>query len=989
MKHTGSTFKQAVERLARDYNIPLPKGFNNPPSEAERAAAIEYEGLLNLTQQVMQWFQRNYDSNAYAQDYVNQRKWPQDYFREIGGGYAPAAWHDLDKQAETAGWDKEALVGLGFLSKKEGKEEYYDRLRGRIVLPIRSKSGSIVGYTARDITGEAEAKYLNSPETSKIFHKGNNLFGIDTAIRTMSAQRRVYVVEGAVDAMRLDIIGQHNAVAPMGTALTDNQLDILRKWASEIIFIPDTDKPVKEGLPPGTAAVIKNGIKALRGSFTVKVKEIESENGKKEDADSYFTDLNIFNAVEEQSFITWYAAKRFSLVGDKDTEASNAAMREVADILSLVEDEGLEERYIEELAKITSTSQKNWRTALRISRNQQRAAAVKKTSDEIDSSYGFYKKGKCYFRTSDDAQLTNFTIKPLFHIKDLINPKRLYEFCNEHGEPEILELKQAELGSVQTFKVRIEGFGNYIFEGKEQDMTNIKKYLYDKTGSAYEITQLGWQDAGFYAWGNGVYYNGKWIPADEYGIVDIGTRDNYYLPGASKIYANDTKLFQFERKFVHLKYSNVTIQEAAGQMISVFGDNARVGLCFLVATLFRDIIVRHTKSFPILNLFGPKGAGKSELGHSLMSFFIARNTPPNISNATIAAMADAVGQCANAVVHLDEFKNNIDLDKREFLKGLWDGVGRSRMNMDRDKKREITSVSSGVVVSGQEMATADIALFSRFVFLRFSQTEYNEEERHRFNELNKMQSLGFTHLTLEILKLRPVVEGSFIRVFNETLDELSDDLKKYIIEDRIKYNWATLLAAYRCVQDYVGFPFTYADIKPIFVNGIILQNKECKSNNELSQFWSIVHVLRQEHRIWLSGDYRIETVTRLTTSKTTSPIEIPQGTEVLYIRHARLFSLYKEESLRKGEKQILPESSLRFYLENSKEYLGAKKTVRFKDLDRDGKPIQIKCEVGTAVSWKNKDVYDQVLMFDYKKLQENFDINLSEYNEDYAGDEGI
>ena len=109
-----------------------------------------------------------------------------------------------------------------------------------------------------------------------------------------------------------------------------------------------------------------------------------------------------------------------------------------------------------------------------------------------------------------------------------------------------------------------------------------------------------------------------------------------------------------------------------------------------------------------MNLFGPKGSGKSELGHSLMALFIIENIPPNIQNATIPALADLVAQCANALVHIDEFKNNIDIDKREYLKGLWDGAGRSRMNMDRDKKREITAVDSGVILSGQEMATADI-----------------------------------------------------------------------------------------------------------------------------------------------------------------------------------------------------------------------------------------------------------------------------------------
>ena len=68
-------------------------------------------------------------------------------------------------------------------------------------------------------------------------------------------------------------------------------------------------------------------------------------------------------------------------------------------------------------------------------------------------------------------------------------------------------------------------------------------------------------------------------------------------------------------------------------------------------------------------------------------------------------------------MHIDEFKNTIDIDKREFLKGLWDGTGRNRMNMDKDKKREVTRVNSGIILSGQEMATADIALFSRFIFL--------------------------------------------------------------------------------------------------------------------------------------------------------------------------------------------------------------------------------------------------------------------------------
>ena len=272
-----------------------------------------------------------------------------------------------------------------------------------------------------------------------------------------------------------------------------------------------------------------------------------------------------------------------------------------------------------------------------------------------------------------------------------------------------------------------------------KELTKLKKYLYEQTETAEEITQLGYQPKGkFYAFGNGVF-DIDWHPVDEYGIVRLGERGNYYLPASSKIYRDETKLFQFERRFVHLNYNSVGMGEYFQLLIDVFGDNAKVGICFLLATLFRDIITGYTKTFPILNLFGPKGSGKSELGHSLMAFFIIENVPPNIQNSTIAAMADLVAQCANALVHIDEFKNNIDIDKREFLKGLWDGAGRSRMNMDRDKKREITSVDCGVILSGQEMATADIALFSRFVYLTFNKSEFSDEAKRKFNEMKEVR----------------------------------------------------------------------------------------------------------------------------------------------------------------------------------------------------------------------------------------------------------
>lgn len=97
-----------------------------------------------------------------------------------------------------------------------------------------------------------------------------------------------------------------------------------------------------------------------------------------------------------------------------------------------------------------------------------------------------------------------------------------------------------------------------------------------------------------------------------------------------------------------------------------------------------------------------------------MAFFMSYNKAPNLTTSTLPTIPEAVGQVANALVHLDEFRNSLDTEKYEFLKGLWDSVGRSRMNIDTGKKRETSKVNCGIIVSGQELASRDIGFVFSF-----------------------------------------------------------------------------------------------------------------------------------------------------------------------------------------------------------------------------------------------------------------------------------
>ena len=543
-----------------------------------------------------------------------------------------------------------------------------------------------------------------------------------------------------------------------------------------------------------------------------------------------------------------------------------------------------------------------------------------------------------------------------------------------------------EACSLSKFKQRIEGLGNFIWMAKEDHLTKLKMFLYDNTESAVEITQLGWQSKGFFSFGNGIVYGNQWYTTDEYGIVRLGDDvGNFYLPANSKIYRDETKLFAFERRFVHLGYGNVTLHDYTTQLIDVFGDNAKVGMCFLLATLFRDVIAGYTKSFPILNLFGPVGSGKSELGHSLMSFFIIDNTPPNIQNSTVPALGDIIAQCSNALVHIDEYKNSIDYQKIEFLKGLWDGAGRSRMNMDRDKKREITAVDCSVILSGQEMPTADIALFTRVIFLTFNQSVYSEEAKRKFEDMKSVRKHGLSHLTIEILRHRAKFETEFVSNYNTCLSDLVQNTKHEDVQDRILRNWCTPLAAFRTLSGVLDLPIEYRDLLRICVDHVLMQNNECKSSNELAGFWNVVAYLYQDGLIFKDSDFKIKYVNRFKTD-TSHLMEWYEPKPVIMLRKNRIFMLYKKNGKMVGD-TTLPDETLAYYLEHSKEFIGLKKSVRFRNIV-DGKHETVSYTDSFGQERvRGADSIDRAYCFDYDLVKKQYGINLEVVMDSDAADE--
>lgn len=958
MKHENLTYPEAIKALAKRYNIDIEE---TVPSAKEQELFRTKEAMWIANDTLAKEYQRQLQINKTAKEYA-YRRWGKEYCELKGIGYCPKDARLIDSVHIS-----EEIATQLYLKNKGG----YDFFSGRITIPIRDRQQHVIGFTARAFDDTSQAKYMNSKE-SLIYNKSKSIFGIDTAWREAAKQERYYLVEGAPDCMRLQIIGIHNTVAPLGTAWTDDQFHLLKRAASHLCFLPDADPPKpNERYGPGIKAVMKSGELAMRHGFSVSVKQIPVTE-EKQDPDTFCTSRNIFESIEETDFILWMAGYLFE--DGMTTEQQGKVIKQLSSLMALIDDDTTIEMYIAQLTRYAA-GKTMWKKAVEKQRKQaaedeERAKAEK--DSELYRQFGFnVEKDKYYYSISENGgyyEWSNFTMTPLFHIKDSISPKRIYKLKNVFGVEDLIEMKQEDLVSLAKFKQRIEGLGNFLWKATERELTKLKAFLYEKTDSAIMITQLGWQRQGFFAFGNGIFHDGKFLKVDDYGIVRIEDKGNFYLPANSRIYRDDIKLFQFERRFIHLGFSAIPLHEFTEQIFRVFGNNGRVGFIFYLATLFRDVVTRSTRSFPILNLFGPKGSGKSELGHTLMSFFIIENVPPNIQNSTLPALNDTVAAVANALVHIDEYKNNLDINKHEFLKGLWDGTGRTRMNMDLDKKKETTSVDSGVILSGQEMPTADIALFSRLIFLSFSKSTFSEEEKRDYQVLKKMRVQGMTHLTMELLKLRSRMEADFPSVYQRTMDEVSAVLSDLVIEDRILLNWVAPLAVFHCLEAYLDTSLSYKQMLEICDEGIKFQNAQCKQNNELAAFWNMVQYLMSEGEIIEGGDFRIEYLRHLKTN--IANVQWSESRPVLYIQKTRLFMLYKKNGKAVGD-TLLPEGSLKYYLEHCREYLGEKQGIRYKVYHHGIVQYQ---KVGDVT--KEVSTVQRSYCFDYNMLAESFNINL-------------
>jgi DNA primase len=230
----GLPFMDAVKELADAAGMEVPAADPRSQEKAERAT-----GLHDVMEAAQHWFEEQLGGleGAEARAYLQKRGISEATRRRFGFGYAPDTRGKLRVALRDFGNDK--LVEAGLLIAPEDDREPYDRFRGRLMFPIRDRRGRVIAFSAR-ILGAGEPKYLNSPDTP-LFDKGRTLFNIDRAAAASREAKRVIVVEGQMDVIALDQAGLGEAVAPLGTAVTETQLGLLWRLAATPILCFDGD----------------------------------------------------------------------------------------------------------------------------------------------------------------------------------------------------------------------------------------------------------------------------------------------------------------------------------------------------------------------------------------------------------------------------------------------------------------------------------------------------------------------------------------------------------------------------------------------------------------------------------------------------------------------------------------------------------------------------------------------------------------------------
>ena len=386
MEHEHFTYPEAIRYLAKKYHIEIEE---NEQSTEEKAQADERESLYIVSEYAQQYFQdtlfNTEAGKAIGMTYFKERGFTEETIQKFRLGFSPDEWTAFTDNALAKGYQLEFLEKTG-LTIVNGDRKF-DRFKGRVMFPIHSMSGRVLGFGGRILTNDKkQAKYLNSPE-SEIYHKSKVLYGIFFAKQAIAKADNCYLVEGYTDVIQMHQKGIENVVASSGTALTQDQIRLIHRLTPNITVLYDGDAAGLRASIRGVDLILEQGM---------NVKVCTFPDG--DDPDSFarktaYEDLVIYLENNATDFIR-FKASLLMQEAQNDPIKKAETIRDMVESISKIPDLIKREVYVRECATIMDISEqvlfstlaqilkKDFYEGQKVERKQKAAMQVVQTPEE-------------------------------------------------------------------------------------------------------------------------------------------------------------------------------------------------------------------------------------------------------------------------------------------------------------------------------------------------------------------------------------------------------------------------------------------------------------------------------------------------------------------------------------------------------------------------------------------------------------------------------
>ena len=349
MEHEHFTYPEAIKFLAKKYNIEVEE--TQQTNEQKEAASLR-ESMYAVTDYAQSFFSKMLNESQEGKNiglaYFQERGFTAESIDKFHLGYSPDQWDALTKAALNAGFQEEFLISSGLTIQKG--EKLFDRFKGRVMFPIHSMSGRVMGFGGRILKQDKQsAKYVNSPE-SEVYQKSKVLYGLYQAKQHIAKESNCYLVEGYTDVIQMHQAGIQNVVSSSGTALTSDQVRLVRRLTNTITLLFDGDAAGLRAAMRGVDIILEAGMQVSICTFP-----------EGEDPDSFvrnhqLTEVKQFLENNTVDFIQ-FKAKLLAEEGKNEPIRKAETIREIVQSISIIPDAIRREVYIQSCASLMNISE--------------------------------------------------------------------------------------------------------------------------------------------------------------------------------------------------------------------------------------------------------------------------------------------------------------------------------------------------------------------------------------------------------------------------------------------------------------------------------------------------------------------------------------------------------------------------------------------------------------------------------------------------------